>query len=230
MANEIATPEKSTGWEIFNHIVLYFTIGSVFGTYWEEILCMVRSVVETGVLTWVSRRGLLYGPFSPVYGMGAVLIYLIFGRLLRKKPLNIPELFLGGALVGGVLEYVLSFLQEKLFGTISWDYSTYFLNINGRTTIPYMIVWGALIVVFVKFVFPLLERGYQRMKPRTMRTICAILAVFLALDIGISVIATARQSARREGKAADNTIEMMLDKYYNDERMQKTYSNARVRE
>lgn len=224
--SEIAV-RQSRGREIFNHVVLYFTIGCIFGTYWEEIMCMVRSVVETGTLTWVSRRGLLYGPFSPVYGMGAVLIYLIFGTAFRKKEPSIPACFIGGALVGGALEYVLSWIQEMLFGTISWDYSERFLNINGRTTIPYMIVWGALIVIFARFVFPLVEKLYQSVTPQKMNVACTVLAVFLAMDIGISVLATARQSMRRAGDTADNALEVILDKYYNDERMLKTYSNAR---
>lgn len=115
-----------------------------------------------------------------------------------------------------------------LFGTISWDYSEKFLNINGRTTIPYMIVWGALIVVFAHFVFPLIEKFYRSITPRTMNIACAVLGVFLALDIGISVLATARQSMRRAGNTADNALEVFLDKYYDDERMLKTYSNART--
>lgn len=102
------------------------------------------------------------------------------------------------------------------------------LNINGRTTIPYMIVWGALIVVFAHFVFPLIEKFYRSITPRTMNIACAVLGVFLALDIGISVLATARQSMRRAGNTADNALEVFLDKYYDDERMLKTYSNART--
>lgn len=219
--------KRSRGREIFNHIVLFFTIGCVFGTYWEEILYMVRNMIETGSLEWVSRRGLLYGPFSPVYGMGAVLIYLIFGTAFRKKAPSIPACFIGGALVGGALEYVLSWVQEMLFGTISWDYSTYFLNINGRTTIPYMIIWGALIVVFARFVFPLVEKVYQNVSVQKMNIACTVLAVILAVDIGISIVATARQSMRRAGNTADNALEVILDKFYTDERMQKTYSNAR---
>lgn len=228
MVDEIVAAKQSRGREIFNHIVLYFTIGCVFGTYWEEIMYIVRTLWQTGTFEWVSRRGLLYGPFSPVYGIGAVLIYLAFGTAFRKKTPSIPECFIGGAVLGGVVEYVLSWVQEMLFGTISWDYSEKFLNINGRTTIPYMIVWGALIVIFARFVFPLVEKLYQSINPRTMNIACGVLAVILALDIGISVAATARQSMRRAGDAADNVFEVVLDKYYDDERMLKTYSNART--
>lgn len=217
------TPERATGRMIFNQIVLFFTIGCVFGTYWEEIMYIVTHLWNTGTLEWVSRRGLLYGPFSPVYGIGAVCIYLIFYR----TKMGWGKCFLYGAVFGGVLEYVLSILQEWLFGTISWDYSERFLNIGGRTTIPYMIVWGALVAVFVQIVYPWIDKLYQMVKPKTMNMVCAVLAVFLVFDIVISVVATARQSMRRAGDPADNVIEVFLDKHYDDERMRKTYSNAR---
>lgn len=217
------TPERVTGRVIFNQIVLLFTVGCVFGTYWEEIMYMVTHFWGTGTLEWASRRGLLYGPFSPVYGIGAVCIYLIFYR----TKMGWAKCFIYGALFGGVLEYVLSLLQEWLFGTISWDYSTYFLNIGGRTTIPYMLVWGLLVAVFVRGVYPWLDELYKKAKPKTMNIVCAVLAVFLVFDILISVVATARQSMRRAGDRADNVVEMLLDKYYNDERMLKTYSNTR---
>lgn len=217
------TPERVTGRVIFNQIVLFFIIGCVFGTYWEEIMYMVTHFWGTGTLEWVSRRGLLYGPFSPVYGIGAVCIYLIFYR----TKMGWVKCFVYGALFGGVLEYVLSVLQEWLFGTISWDYSTYFLNIGGRTTVPYMLVWGLLVAVFVQVVYPWIDKLYHLIKPGTANIVFAVLAVFLAFDILISVVATARQSMRRAGDPADNAVEILLDKYYNDERMRKTYSNAR---
>ena len=86
---------------------------------------------------------MIYGPISPVYGAGAVL----FTVLLLSKPKSNFKTFLEGALIGGIFEYGISFLQETFLHTISWDYSDAFLNINGRTTIPYMIVWGLLVFV-----------------------------------------------------------------------------------
>lgn len=217
-------PGKVTGRTIFNQIIIFFTIGCIFGTYWEEIMYIVAHLWQTGTFEWVSRRGLLYGPFSPVYGIGAVLIYLCFYR----PKLDFWSCFFLGALFGGVLEFVLSLLQEWLFGTISWDYSEKFLNIGGRTTIPFMIVWGALVAVFVRFVYPWIDKMYQQVNPRTMNAVCLGLAIFLAFDITISLVATARQSMRRAGDPADNAIEVFLDKYYDDERMLRTYSNARA--
>ena len=67
-----------SGKMIFYQVVILFVVGCVFGTYWEEIQVLIRTWVETGAPEWESRRGLVYGPFSPVYGIGAVMIYLMF--------------------------------------------------------------------------------------------------------------------------------------------------------
>lgn len=208
---------------IFNQIVIFFVVGSVFGTYWEEIMYIVRHLVETGTFEWVSRRGLLYGPFSPVYGIGAVCIYLIFYR----TKLGPMECFVGGAIFGGVLEFGLSLIQEWLFRTRSWDYSDLWLNIGGRTTIPYMVVWGLLVMVFVGVVYPFIDGIYQQIPPKFVNAFCVVMAVFLVLDIGISLLAVGRQTMRRAGNPADHGLERFLDEVYDDERMRKTYSNTK---
>ena len=188
---------------------------------------MVRSLVETGSIEWVSRRGMLYGPFSPVYGVGGVLMYLVF-YLPRA---NAVVCFFGGAILGGAVEVLLSLFQEAVFGTISWDYSGQPLVLfNGRTTVIYMLIWGLIITVFARWIFPWLDRLYQKAPIKPVNIVCVVLTVVLLVDGAISTMATLRQAARRSGDEADNAIEVMLDTVYNDERMKKTYSNARVRE
>lgn len=220
---EVKPKMKLSGREIFNRVVIFFVIGCVFGTYYEELLTLVKNFMGTGELIWESRRGLLYGSFSPVYGIGAVLIYLMF----YQPGLNWWRCLVGGALFGGALEFGLSVVQEWMFGTISWDYSNRPLNIAGRTTIPYMLFWGVLVAVLAQWVCPWIESMCERVPKDILNGVCTIAAVILVLDIALSVIAAARQTARRMGDPADNIVEVMLDTYYNDERMQKTYQNTR---
>lgn len=221
-----STKHKRTGRVIFNQIVLIFTIGCIFGTYWEEIMRLVANFWGTGTLIWESRRGLVYGPFSPVYGIGAVLIYLMF-YLPRFRAWFC---LVGGAVFGGALEYILSVLQEWIFGTISWDYSDRFLNINGRTTIPYMIVWGALVVLLTKILCPYLAKVYWQIQEKQINRICMVLAVFLTFDISMSVAAVLRQTMRDAGNPADKKIEIFLDQHFPDERLRRIYSNTRKAE
>lgn len=216
-------PQKTSGRVIFNQVVLLFLIGCVFGTYYEEILRIVVNFYSTGSFVWESRRGLVWGPFSPVYGIGAVCIYFLFYR----TKCNFVTCFIGGAFAGGIIEYILSFLQEKLFGTISWDYSDRLLNINGRTTIPYMIVWGTVIALFAYFVYPWLDRLYHQVPEATMNGVCVAVALVLLIDITVSAAAVARQSMRKLGDPADNVVESWLDDTFDDERLRRTYTNMR---
>ncbi len=226
MTKDTNSEQKRNWRKIFNQVVLLFLIGCIFGTYYEEIITIFKNFWGTGQIIWESRRGLLYGPFSPVYGIGAVLIYLVF---------YLPKLkwwqCLGfGALFGGALEFGLSVVQEWMFGTISWDYSDRWLNIAGRTTIPYMVFWGILVTLLARWLCPWLDEIYKKLPEKNVNLACAIIAAVLMADIGISLLAAARQSARRAGDPADNPIEVVLDKYYDDGRTSKTYRNTRVAE
>ena len=84
------------------------------------------------------RQGLIYGPFIPVYGIGAVIYYLILNNINIKSKWKI---FLITMVLGGVTEYICSLVQEKVFGTISWDYSYLPFNFNGRTSLLHCTYW-----------------------------------------------------------------------------------------
>ncbi len=96
-----------------------FILGCLAGYILEVAFNFVRTH------NYETRQGLIYGPFAPVYGIGMVAFYLVLPKLNR-----IVDIFLMSTLLGGITEYLCSFFQEKLFGTISWDYSGMFLNIN----------------------------------------------------------------------------------------------------
>ena len=128
-------------------------MGSIFGAYYEQILNLFIHYHYHHEIVWQLRRGVIYGPISPIYGAGSVLFLSFF---VRKNQSDF-KIFLEGALLGGFFEYSVSFLQEFFLGTVSWDYSNDFLNIHGRTTIPYMIVWGLLAYLLVKVVYPLIS-------------------------------------------------------------------------
>ena len=112
----------------FQKTLWVFLIGSIFGVVMETIV----SYFQYG--DFESRKGLIYGPLNPVYGFGAV-IFMIF-LVKYKNPLKV---FFGGMLLGGGFEYLCSIIQEKVFGTTSWDYSGHAFNIGGRTSLFIMI-------------------------------------------------------------------------------------------
>ena len=134
----------------FYKIALICIAGSFAGVVVELLWCLFRN----GYLE--SRSGLVYGPFNPVYGIGAVVMTLALYRY-RNRSSSIS--FFGGALVGSVIEYLLSWGQETLFGSTSWDYSHMPFNLNGRICLLYSLFWGILGVLWIKSIYPRTAAG-----------------------------------------------------------------------
>lgn len=193
-----------------------FVIGSIIG----YLLEMIVGLVQNG--HFVSKQGLIYGPFSQVYGIGLVIYYLVIPN--NKK--NI-EIFLISMFLGGIVEYIFSYLQETFFGTISWDYSNLLFNINGRTSLLHCIYWGIGGILFLKYIRPKIEKIDLLYPKMWFKVLIIFLAIFLLFDIIISSLACKRQEERKEGIEPKNNIEIFLDKTYTDEVLNEIYSNAK---
>ena len=194
----------------------FFVIGCIVGTYYEQILTLCKKGV------WVSRAGLLYGPLNPVYGFGAVLCVLILHRVKDWK-----LLWTLGGLIGGGFEYILSWLQEIFIHSVSWDYSARFLNLNGRTTIPYMVFWGFLFMVVVKVIYPFCSKWIEKIPYTFGNVMTWICIVLMALNMGITCSALLRQSMRHKGIEARTTFAEWLDKMYPDEVIYDVFENMK---
>ena len=193
-----------------------FVIGSVFGFVVE----MLYATVYTRTL--VIRQGLIYGPFIQVYGMGAVAYYFLITKYKDPK-----DAFFAGMIMGGVLEYLCSFFQEIFFGTISWDYSNFFFNLNGRICLLYCIYWGIIAVAFLKVVYPWLEKIEPLIYKKSVRILTIFMVLFMTFDIIISALAANRQQERRENIEPKNNLDVFLDKAYPDEFLDRIYNNAK---
>ena len=199
---------------IIMKIFWIFVIGSIFGFFAE----IIYGLIYTRNLA--IRRGLIYGPFIQIYGIGALAYYILISRVKEPK-----KAFFMGMFIGGCLEYLCSFFQELFFGTISWDYTTEFLNLNVRTCFIYCFYWGVIAVLYLKMVYPLLNRldlvfEYSQMK---ILTIC--LMIFLVFDIMISWMAGVRQHERRNSVPSNSVVDEFLDKYYTDAILNDIYNN-----
>ncbi len=197
-------------------LIWIFVIGSFVGYLYETVLYFFT----TG--KWVDQQGLLYGPFNQVYGFGAVLfmITLYFFR-------NGYVIFLLGSLLGGLFEFLASYLQEALFHVISWDYSDHFLNFQGRTSVPVMLFWGLLALVFVKWIAPFLDKGIDRISALPGRIITYIMILFFIFDFSISLLAFNREEERKSGIPPQGEMDVLMDKWYPSSYLEKVFPNKR---
>lgn len=185
--------------------------------------CLVETVFM--YLTWgeiQNRSGVIYGPFSLVWGLGAVLFTLIFRRISSEKAFRI---FLLGTLLGGVYEYACSWLQEVLFGACFWDYSHLPFNINGRVNLVFSMFWGAAAVLWVKYLYPLLCRVIGKLPNRAGKPLTIMLAALMLCNVALSAAALGRMDARQRGIPTANAVEAFLDRRYPTERLQRIFTN-----
>ncbi len=205
----------------FKKLFFIFLIGSVFGTIYEDLLILGKTWIDTGVPVFMLHRGVIYGPFNVIYGFGAVVMIWVLGR----KKMESWKIFLYGALLGGVVEYMIGFLQEVFTHTTSWDYSDQFLNINGRTTIPFMMIWGLLGLLLVKVVYPAVSNLIEKIPVRIGEALFVGLVVFMALDMLVSWSAIIRQTLRHNEVPPFTPVGRFLDDCYPDEYLIKYFPN-----
>lgn len=201
----------------FYKVFLLYVIGCMIGVYYEEILTVCR----TG--EWLSRQGIIYGPFNPVYGLGFLAFTVLLCRNLKRKWWLT---YIYSCFIGGAAEVITSLISEYVFKVNAWDYSDKFLNIMGRTTIPFMIFWGLGGLIFVKFVYPGLSKLIELIPKRIGNLIMPTFLIFVLLSHVISYSALFRYGTRAEGQPASNAIEVVLDKYYDDDLMKQYYENS----
>lgn len=205
----------------FKKLFFIFLIGSVIGTIYEDLLIFVRTFLETGVGVWMMHRGVIYGPFNVIYGFGAALMCW----LLLRKPYKNWQIFLYSALMGGAVEYLLSLGQELVIGTRSWDYSNQILDINGRTTLPIMLIWGAMGLVFIKVVYPWVSSLIEKIPPAVGENLFIVLLIFMIFNMVVSWSALIRQNLRHHEIRPLTPIGEFYDHYYPDEVLRRYYTN-----
>ena len=163
--------------------VIYFWVYAVIGWIYEVFL-------ETVVYRWgFSNRGVLFGPWLPVYGFGATVFLLLWYRLIKGKPLRrrlllLPAIFLLTMATATLIELVTSYLCEWILGSWPWQtYADYAINFEARIALSPSIRFGLGGVVFLYVIQPLLDKMTARMKDRAVYIAAIVIVTVLAADL-----------------------------------------------
>ncbi len=149
------------------------------------------------------NRGFLIGPYCPIYGVGVVSVSILLTRFAD----NIILLFFLATLICGTLEYLTSFIMEKIFKARWWDYSQRRFNINGRVCLETLIPFGIISVLVICFANPwILDKLYRIPENILNYIVIACLLVYL-IDclISFNIILSFKNLSRQE---KDNTEEI----------------------
>jgi len=196
-----------------------FLIAGIVG----DLIEVVFWLVTRGEL--ISRSSLVYGPFSVVWGLGAVLLTLAFHRMDDQ---GAGRIFLTGTVLGGAYEYICSWVQEVLFGACFWDYRHLPFNLNGRVNLVFCLFWGAAALVWVRLVFPALCLFIDRVPPKRGKQMARLAALFLACSTALSAAALCRMDQRRKAVPASGPVTQFLDETYPDSWLKDRYPNMGI--
>lgn len=206
------------------------------GLCWDKIIwvflscALLGDIVETlycGLVGghWMNRSSVLYGPFSFVWGIGAVVLTVTLHQLASKSDWYI---FAGGFLIGGTYEYMCSVFTELVFGTVFWDYSKMPLNIGGRTNVLFCFFWGLLAVLWVRVLYPRLNQSIEKIPPLTGKIVTWVIVFFMACNGLLTAAAMVRYNTRADRPEANGVVEAFLDWQYDDDYMEKRWPNMTV--
>ena len=202
-----------------SEIIWLFVIGCLVGFVLETIWHFLKNGV------WINKQGLLYGPFKPIYGFGLIFIVLIMNNYREKK---FWQKFIIGIILGSAFEYFGSLFQEYVFGTSTWNYSNFNLNIGGRIYLPYCFAWGIIAVFCVDFVYPFLKKILNKINPCFYKIITVGVGIFMIINISLTALASIRYSDRANKENTDSAVFKVIDSLYPDEYMQIKFTKMKI--
>lgn len=203
----------------------YITL-NFFNLFWIFVVCSILGLAIETVFhlaiyhAYQDRAGLLYGPFSPIYGFGGLFMTVALNRF-HDKP--IPVIFLISALIGGAFEFTVSWIMQSAFGIVAWDYSGTFLSIDGRTNFMFMCFWGILGVMWVKFLLPILLWMINKIPWKLRYTLTVVCFVFMVVDVVLTVQTIDCWYLREAGHAPNTPLEEFFNKHYDNAYMEHRF-------
>ena len=206
------------GW--YQAVIIFF-LGSMAGLLIEEVWMLVSAGLTE------SRVGLVWGPFSPLYGLGAVLLTWR-SCFLRSRGAAGWQVFLVSAVVGGVLEQIAGWSMSTFFDAESWTYLHLPDHITQWVAWRFLAAWGVLGLVWCRAVMPRLL--YQIGMPTTRRqaVFVTLVAVYLVADVAMTLACFDRKAERDAGEPPSNAFEQWVDTNYNDEFISSRFENLKI--
>lgn len=175
-----------------------FVICSFLGWIYECCYCTFRE------RHW-QNRGFLYGPICPIYGSGVVLALIVFDCLVPEAALgehSMLTIFLVCAVGSAVLEFGTSWVLERYFHALWWDYSDMPFNIQGRICLPATCAFGLAGIVVVRFLLPFLHALPLNEHPIENELLCIVFTFIGGMDLALTVASLTRILDRMEAVEA----------------------------
>lgn len=184
-------------------IFIWFMVYSILGWIYETAFCSIKT------LKW-DNRGMLIGPYCPIYGVGAVLDVLVCSGL--PNPIAVFFMCMIGS---AVLEYSTSYTTEKLFHAVWWDYSNMPLNIKGRICLPCSLGFGVAGLIVLYGIHPYIVRFTDAVLLYWQEPLALLLMAVFSADCALTADSLIALNVKLETtlKAIDSQISEKYDSF-----------------
>ena len=224
--------ETGEGYIKLNYFNLFwvFFVCCVLGLVLEDIWHM--TVNDPGV--YQDRAGMLFGPFSPIYGFGAVLMTMVLNRFYKKNPIII---FLVSALLGASFEVFVGWFMQTAFGVVSWSYShiTLFgmpdplvVLTGGRTCTGFACLWGLGGLIWIKLLLPRLLKLINMIPWKSRYSATVIFTIIMLVDGVMTLQSLDCWYERLSGSTADTPIETFYADHFDDDYMAERFQSMTI--
>ena len=199
---------------------------SFFNLFWIFVICSVLGLLGETIVSlirdghWESRAGFVFGPFSPIYGVGAALITSALNLLYRQHPV---VLFLVGGTVGALFEYFAGWFFETAFGIVAWSYEGQPFNFHGHTSLLMVVVWGAIGTAWMKLALPYIMQFIDRIPMRARVPLTLVGTIVLLADAIFTIICLDCWYLRKLGTPIETPWQEFCALYFGDEFMQSRF-------
>ena len=213
-----------------------------FNLFWVFMVCCVLGLIIEVIfhMVWVDpgvyqdRAGLLFGPFSPIYGFGAVLLTVALNRFYKR---GFVLIFLVSALIGGVFEAAVGWWMQTSFGAIAWAYSYELLPgipdpmailFAGRTSTPFMLMWGTLGLFWIKVCLPRLLKLINLIPWKMRYSLTTVVAALMLVNGVMTLQALDCWFCRVSGIQPSSPVEEFYAEHFDNDYMANRFQTMTI--
>lgn len=198
--------------------------------FWVFVIASVVGLIAETVVSyfadgrWESRAGFVWGPFSPIYGLGAVLMTMFLWPLERRP----VWLFICAAILGGAFEYFAGWFWETYYGIVAWSYQDQPFNIGGRTCLAIAMAWGAAGVLWFRFGYPPIKTAIAAIPTGIRRTLTTIMVIIVFTDVAFTFMAFGCWFDRLSGVPVTTDYQQFFATYFGNDFMSHRFETMSV--